>query len=320
MVNLPLLYYISSKQSIRFLKFLRILSFFFSVFQFFRLCKAKCNKTIDSTGLNVLKSLYTGVIEIKFLQEEIKKHLKVPIKNIITKKSLSSTNTVLKSMAEEYADRTVLTAEVQTNGRGRTGNTFFSPKGGLYMSVLLKNSLPKDLLCITPAAACAVRRAIFETTKKSPLIKWVNDLYLNEKKICGILAETSRISKGGEIYCVLGIGINIETPPGGFVKEAGSAGALFEEGEAVPENLKNRLCAEILNNFFEILKEDKREYLSEYKKHSFLENKTLLCLSGEKSITGQYGGIDEDFNLILKTADGEEIKLSSGEVKIKNWS
>lgn len=260
------------------------------------------------------------MIEIKFSKKEIKKNLKVPIENIVIKKSLSSTNTVLKSKANIYGDKTVLLAESQTKGRGRTGNNFFSPRGGLYMSVLLKKDLPKDLLCITPAAACAVRKAIFEVTGKPTLIKWVNDLYLNEKKVCGILAETTQISKNSEKpCCVLGIGINIEKPSKGFPPELCGAGTLFEENETIHPNLKNLLCAEILNNFFEILKKDKSEYLAEYKKYSFLENKNLLCNFGGKVITGRYLNIDEDFSLILKNENNEKVKLSSGEVKIKKW-
>lgn len=242
---------------------------------------------------------------------------------IIIKDQVSSTNTVLKEMASNSCEsRTVLIAKSQTNGRGRTGNSFFSPKNGIYMSLLLKNDdLPKDnLFYITPAAACAVRRAIFKISQKNVLIKWVNDLYLNEKKICGILAETSLCGqKRDERYCVLGIGLNVFLPDGGFPKDLKTAGSIFEKDEKFSNDFASKICAEILNNIFEILNSSPKNLIDEYKKYSFLKNKELECEINGKKIKGKYFDINSDFSLVIKTDDNGFLTLSSGEVKIANW-
>ena len=121
-----------------------------------------------------------------------------------------STNLRLKEMCRSGDKRLqLLCADHQTAGRGRLGRSFLSPeKTGVYMSLLLP--LPKDDLPLTIRAAVAVCRAVEEVTGKHLLIKWVNDLFLNRKKVCGILAE------GVEDMAVLGIGLNVKMPRGGF--------------------------------------------------------------------------------------------------------
>lgn len=134
-----------------------------------------------------------------------------------------STNLRLKEAARagRVAPPFLLTADSQTAGRGRLGRTFVSPPGtGLYMSLLIAPPPQAESGHITLLAAVAVCRAIEETAGLSPKIKWVNDLFLNGRKICGILAE--RIDEG----VVVGVGVNLRAPPGGFPPEARPAGAL----------------------------------------------------------------------------------------------
>ena len=134
---------------------------------------------------------------------------------------VASTNLLLKARAREgAAPPFLLTADSQTAGRGRLGRQFVSPPGtGLYMSLFF--SLPPwDPGLTAILAAVAACRAIEELTDARPKIKWVNDLFFRGKKICGILAE--RIDEG----IILGVGVNLRTPPGGFPPEAGPAGAL----------------------------------------------------------------------------------------------
>ena len=127
----------------------------------------------------------------------------------------------------------MLVAESQTAGRGRLGRSFHSPVGtGLYMSILLRPTFSAErALFITTAAAVAVCRAIEQETGLKPQIKWVNDIYLHEKKICGILTESSiNFETKGLKWAVLGIGLNLSEPEGGFPEEIRSvAGALFAE-------------------------------------------------------------------------------------------
>ena len=136
---------------------------------------------------------------------------------------VTSTNTLLKAQAEQGApEGTVLIAESQTAGKGRLGRHFTSPPGtGIYFSLLLRpHCTAEKSLFITTTAAVAVCEAIEQVTGLNPQIKWVNDVYLNEKKVCGILTEASvDFENGGLNWAVLGIGINIAVPEDGFPEE-----------------------------------------------------------------------------------------------------
>ncbi len=123
-----------------------------------------------------------------------------------------STNRAAKELARQGASQgTAVLADRQTAGRGRLGRDFFSPEGGLYLSVILRPELPREQWSLlTPMAAVAVCRALKQTCGLSPGIKWVNDLYLAGKKLCGILCETAGAA------AVVGIGLNLRQPQGDF--------------------------------------------------------------------------------------------------------
>ena len=121
---------------------------------------------------------------------------------------LESTNTKAISMAKGGIAEAVVTAARQTGGRGRMGNSFLSPEGGLYLSVLTSRlKAGEGVLALTPAAALAVRRAILRTYGLSCGIKYPNDLLLEGRKVCGILCES--VSCGDRFCVVVGTGINV---------------------------------------------------------------------------------------------------------------
>ena len=138
---------------------------------------------------------------------------------------LPSTNQEAKRMALESAEQgSAVLAEEQSAGRGRLGRSFFSPRGnGLYMSVILRPKADvSNAVLITTAAAVGVCRAIDTVTGRHPQIKWVNDLYLNEKKICGILTEAVTNFETGVIESVVvGIGINFKGSQSTLPKSCG---------------------------------------------------------------------------------------------------
>ncbi|MEG1870124.1 MAG: biotin--[acetyl-CoA-carboxylase] ligase, partial [Oscillospiraceae bacterium] len=131
-------------------------------------------------------------------------------------KTVSSTNTHARMMAANGAKHgTIVVSEEQTNGKGRMGRTFFSPEGsGIYMSIILRpNTHTTNAVFITTAAAVAVCRAIAKLTVAKPTIKWVNDIILRDKKICGILTEAVTDFENGMVESVVvGIGINFKEP------------------------------------------------------------------------------------------------------------
>jgi len=137
--------------------------------------------------------------------------------------TVTSTNTLVRQRAAEgEREGLAVIASAQTEGRGRKGRSFFSPDGtGIYMSLLLRPQVAPDMaLRVTTIAAVSVCQAIERLTDRKSGIKWVNDVYMDNRKVCGILTETALSAAGGRLdYVVLGIGVNALEPPGGFPED-----------------------------------------------------------------------------------------------------
>ena len=233
---------------------------------------------------------------------------------------IDSTNKALRVMAGQGAPQgTVLVAEQQTAGRGRLGRSFYSPAGsGLYFSVLLRPALEVDVLKITVAAGVAVARAVQQVCNIYLKIKWVNDLYLANKKVCGILAEGALDPAGGLEWCVLGIGINVFAPQAGFGELQHIAGALLhgEPGDA----LRGQLAAAVLDHFFALYGDlTDPALLQEYRQRSYLQGKTVTAVQGQKRVQGTVVGIGNGAELLIQTKEGEQLAFSSGEVQLEDY-
>lgn len=136
--------------------------------------------------------------------------------------SCTSTNDLLFDMAKNGAEKnTVLCARKQTAGKGTNNRSFFSPENGIYMSVLLKDIEKENILDITPTAAVVVSRVLNELCRTDTKIKPVNDIYLNGKKLCGILTKAQSTS-GETDFVIVGIGINLFRPKEGFPDDLSS--------------------------------------------------------------------------------------------------
>lgn len=221
--------------------------------------------------------------------------------------TVTSTNDLLKEKARAGAPAgTVVVAARQTAGRGRMGRSFLSEEGGLYMSVLLRpEGAAADALQITARAAVAVALAVEKHTGVPVVIKWVNDIYQDGKKVCGILAE-GQAHAGGMDFVVLGIGVNLQVPAGGFPEDLRDiAGAL-----SVPVD-KDVILRDILQNL------SAKDAYAEYTKRDMLFGKTVTVYRGGMAVcTATARGITEDFGLCLVTENGEEV-LHTGEVTIR---
>lgn len=237
-------------------------------------------------------------------------------------KTISSTNTVLKEMAANGAvEGTILVSSEQTAGRGRMNRKFYSPQGtGLYLSILIRPRMSaSESLFITTAAAVAVARAIEEISGRATGIKWVNDVFMDGKKVCGILTEGSLdMESGGLEYAVLGIGINIAPPKGGFPDEIKDiAGAVFE-GSTPCINSKNRIAAAVINYFMEYYKNlGQHSFLDEYIKRSIIVGKEIMVLGAAQPRKAKALSIDSECRLHVMYESGEQAVLSSGEVSIR---
>jgi BirA family biotin operon repressor/biotin-[acetyl-CoA-carboxylase] ligase len=238
--------------------------------------------------------------------------------NIHIYKTLESTNKTAKEMAiNGCAHGTVVIADGQTAGRGRSGKSFYAPPGsGLYMSLVmrLERFQPRTTTWITGSAAVAVCRAIQKVSGRDAKIKWVNDILLDGKKICGVLTEAvTDFESGGIEWVVVGIGININTAD--FPEELKStAGTLYSE--KVPGSIRNRIAAEVINFLLDPgTWLNYREVHDEYKKRlTLLGDRVSVIQPGETAYEAVAVDIDDDGRLIVEKDDGQRAVLSSGEI------
>jgi BirA family biotin operon repressor/biotin-[acetyl-CoA-carboxylase] ligase len=172
---------------------------------------------------------------------------------------------------------------------------------------------------LTAAAAVAVAAAIEAVTGVDGRIKWVNDIYCRERKVCGILTEGAfDMESGGLEYAVVGIGINITLPEGGFPGELASiAGAVYEDAAPEPE-ARSRLIAEVLSRFWTYYTTlSERLFIRDYQARSFVVGKDVDVISGDSVKKARALEIDDDCRLIVRYDHGTVEALSSGEVSIR---
>lgn len=237
-------------------------------------------------------------------------------KGIIVLDEVNSTNDYAKKLASDGAENgTAVLAEYQSDGRGRMGRTFVSPKGkGLYMSVILRPDFAVEYSpMITSAVAVAVAEAIEQLAECHVQIKWVNDIYLNNKKICGILTEASLGLEYTSLeYAVAGIGINVLSHDFGELSSTVTT-IQQETGKKVS---RNTLCRLILDNLERIIPHiPDRKHLNEYRRREILTGNMISANIGDNQIIGRALGVDGNANLIVLTRRGVRL-LSSGEANL----
>ena len=229
---------------------------------------------------------------------------------------LESTNTYAKNLTHPRQGETVI-AKTQTKGRGRRGKTFFSPdNSGLYLSVILDISTDGfNPGLITSCVAVAVAHAIEDVAPVTAQIKWINDIYINRKKVCGILAEALLREDGTALdRIVLGIGINIKKV--GFPKELEDI-ATSIENECDKIVSINLLAAKVLNRLEEELENmHTLKFLEESRKRSIVIGREITVIKNGERQTAKAIGIDDNGYLEV-IINGKEEKLTGGEVSIK---
>ena len=222
-----------------------------------------------------------------------------------------STNLKVKEMAEHGASEGVtLIVERQTGGRGRLGRSFHSPEGGLYLSTLLRPTDPNPGH-ITCCAAVAAARAIESLCDAKIDIKWVNDLYLNGRKVAGILAEGVLSPDGSLAAVVLGIGINVGEMT--FPDELQSiATALGNEGFALT---REDLAAAFLGALTDALTDPTA--MEEYRRRNLVLGRQVTVMRGGETYPATAESITDEGHLTVRTADGYTHTLFSGEVSLR---
>lgn len=232
---------------------------------------------------------------------------------------IDSTNTEAMNQAKRGADEGLcVVAERQTNGRGRHGRVWISEKdAGLYFSVVLRPKIETRFLpLITLMSAIAVRDALCELYDLEPDIKWVNDIHVREKKICGILAEMTETAKGAAI--VVGIGINLKSS--NFPAEiAGIATSLeAETGKAINKDELLTRLTRFLRDFYELLQNENgaKIIVEEWtKRSSYAFGKAVKVKLENETIFGATDGLEENGALRVKTDSGEIRIVQAGDVE-----
>ena len=235
--------------------------------------------------------------------------------NLYVFDELDSTNTYAKRLViEENIKHALIVAGFQSAGRGRMGRSFYSPNGtGVYFSILHTTEQPlSGVVSLTSMTAVAVMRAIRDLTGKQAQIKWVNDLYLQNKKVCGILAESISLGEGMS-RVIIGIGINWYASefPQELAQIAGSVGADRSISRL-------RLVAQIHRELQRLMRSiDSDDWLSDYREHSMVIGKEILWMQDGREHTGRAIGIDPRGALIVRNDAGEETALFSGEITLR---
>ncbi|MCB5953616.1 biotin--[acetyl-CoA-carboxylase] ligase [Enterococcus sp. CWB-B31] len=214
---------------------------------------------------------------------------------------------------------TLIVADTQEAPKGRFGRPFFAKKGGgIYMSILLRpNQVFEEMAQYTTIMAVAIAEAIEELTDQITEIKWVNDLYINGKKVCGILSEAISDVESGQITTIIiGMGINFSIRQEEFPEEIQQkATSLFSS--SLPTITRNELISAIWNHFYTILNEDNLEYMERYRKKSFVLGKEVTFVQNNQEYQGYAATINNRGELIVQLHDGSEKILSSGEISLK---
>ncbi len=259
--------------------------------------------------------------------------------------SLRTADGELTPAGKNYSNA-VIVAEKQTAGRGRSGRTFVSPaKTGIYLTVIYA---PKggitDPAKITAFSAVAVCRAIKKLYGIQPSIKWINDIFYNGKKICGILTEgTTNFETGIIEAAVIGIGVNIEDNAEAFggelskvaggllggtaAREGGTgtkAGCTGTSNATLHSVTRAQLAAQIAGETLQVLSEPADQVIAEYKDLSFIIGREVEVHTLIDSAQGIYKAtavdIDQNAALVVQLPDGTRRRLISGEVSLKSES
>lgn len=278
-------------------------------------------KIISSKKLGYMLPIDLDIISVDEIRESLIDELKqIPIYYF---NNITSTNDYAKTLAyEKSSEYTLVIADTQTNGKGRMGRTFVSPSGtGVYMSIILypKTSLETSQL-ITSCVAVAISKAIDGLCHCNSKIKWVNDIFLEDKKISGTLTEGSIDFETNSFkYAIVGTGINVRSTKNFFDDELSKVATSIEDVIGIQIS-RSRLIAEVLNNVYDQLNNiENKSFIEEYTKRSLIIGKEVIVSENGTETLAKAIGIDKNAGLIVQFSDGTTKTLNSGEARIKKY-
>ena len=259
------------------------------------------------------------------LPEEIEHGLKTKFigKHVVHYDTAFSTQDIAAEMARGGAtEGTLVIAETQENGRGRKGRSWVSfPKGGIYLSLILKpNLMPSQVVQIPLIAGVAMTKAIRETVSLKPMIKWPNDIIIGKKKVGGILTEMSSEIDGVN-YVVLGVGLNVNMPTSVFSEDIFdiATSLIFECGKNTSRTklVQGFLCGfELIYTKF--LVHGFGSVRDEWKELNNTIGSQVKISGNGKDIEGEAIDIDADGFLLVRKDNENISRIISGDVSLRN--
>lgn len=243
-------------------------------------------------------------------------------KNLYTYNEVGSTNTIAKYLAGNGIENgSVVISEKQNKGRGRSGKSWQSPLGGIWLSIILNpNVNTSKIPLITLATGVAVAKTLEKIGIENPEIKWPNDILINGKKVCGILTEAvSNLNTIEEV--IVGVGIDANLSIADFPHDLQDITTTLKEElkKEIDENIVIKLFLEEFEKIYELYNHGRFEdILNEWRKHSYNIGKIVeVRKPHHKSYDAYVVGITKDGALVVEKADGSLEKVVSGECKVK---
>lgn len=254
------------------------------------------------------------ILDKKVLEQNLNQKL-----NITIFQELDSTNTYLKKLGSQgEKENQLVIALSQIGGRGRMGRSFYSPNGtGIYFSLLLHPEFSAEKsLFLTVMAAVSVAETVMKYNSNDVKIKWVNDIYIDGKKVCGILTEGAINANKMLDYAVVGIGINVIAPPNGFPDDIKDIATSIFPGNT-EDNIKEKIVADVVNKFFDMYNDIDTDFVNRYKQYSYLTGKEINIILGETSRPATVIDITDECHLLVRNEYGEIEEISSGDVSVR---
>ncbi|KYK21180.1 hypothetical protein AYK25_08525 [Thermoplasmatales archaeon SM1-50] len=238
------------------------------------------------------------------------------VKKLLVFENLDSTNSTAKNLARAGAvEGTVVVAHTQSYGRGRLDRIWESPKGGVYLSIILRPQVQTERASLLTFVAALVVAKTIRSYGAPTTIKWPNDVRVNNKKIAGILLESEIV--GNTIhYVVVGLGINLHIDIKQLSPEIQSQSTTVssEVGHPVDYYEFLRTLFQQFEYFYMLFKKGNyKRLIDEWKKHSDTLGKVIRIQTPTEILKGTACDIDELGFLLVRTESGEQKKILSGD-------
>lgn len=223
-------------------------------------------------------------------------------------KELNSTNEYSKKLVKDAEQGTVVLADEQTNGKGRFGKNWYSPQGGLWLSIILKPKKISGLISILGGLS------VCETLRNFGIecyTKWPNDVVVGFKKIAGILTEVE------EKAVILGIGINLNIPEFPVELKDKATSCLLEQGKTLKKDEVSQKLFNKIEEYYNTFETNSLDLLNKYRKSSITIGKLVEVITPSEILEGKVLDIAEDGTLVLRLSSGETKRLLAGECSLK---